>query len=169
MSQSNTTQHSKARKTATTSNIVDGINQDTPQAQAVLTAWHNSLIAAQNALLTENPFYPQLLSTTLPPQLYHIQSIVIDWKRQGWKAAGRYEVGPVEVTSLSSNTAVINGCGYDKMYAYIPSTGQPVPGQPGHINKSPTEAVATLVRSLPGWKVSQATGTHHWSKPCPVS
>jgi hypothetical protein len=121
----------------------------------VVAAWLSAEQAFDTAALTSDPAQPDLVATTVAPQLGWSQSLLQRMQAEGLVARGPVDLGDPQVTSLSADRATVRACLHDAEVVVVAASGRPVPGVLGQVDD---ELVASTMESTPtGWKLSTQT------------
>jgi hypothetical protein len=128
---------------------------------AILQAYRAEWIAYVSAAHVSDPAYPALAATAVNPLLTQARQTLIYDKEKGYVGRGDVTLLHPHIVSETNGTAVVQDCVYSALILVDPSTGMPVPGQPGGTKPEYDGVRATVVMTAGGiWKVShQAVNT----------
>jgi hypothetical protein len=100
----------------------------------IVAAWLSAEQAFDTAALTSDPSEPDLVATTVDPQLAWTRSLLARMRAAGQIARGRIHYGPPSVKLVGPGEATVQSCADDAEIVISASTGSPAPGVPGQVD-----------------------------------
>jgi hypothetical protein len=139
---------------------------DAPSASnsPIVSAWLAAEAAFEEAALTSDPDQPELIATTIAPQLPWTRSVLAQMQSAGQVARGPVDYGRPRVVTQGSGLATVQSCEHDGEVVVSLATGQPVPGDAGQVDFELFTSTMELTDT--GWKLATQTvgvGTCHES------
>jgi hypothetical protein len=141
--------HQPARSHAGPSGVATN-GPDVPQQ--VVTAWFSAELAFETAALSSDPDQPDLMATTVSPQIQWTRALLGRMRATGEISRGSMHFFTPHVDVLSSRLATVTACGHDAEVVVSAQTGRPVPGVAGQVDFEYFVSVMELTDS--GWKLA---------------
>lgn len=121
------------------------------QTDQVVSAWFAAEQAFNTAALTSDANQPDLVVTTVPPQLNWAQALLQQMRSAGEVARGAVEYGLPRVTNLDARDATVQSCVHDSEIVVLAASGQPVSGELGRVDFE--LITSTMEATISGWKL----------------
>jgi hypothetical protein len=124
----------------------------TEQTEQIVSAWTAAQRAFETAAHAPSPSEPDLVATTISPQIDWTESTLTRMRTADEMALGPVQFGTPDVVDISSRQATVIVCAHDAEIVVSARTDQPVDGIDGQVENE--RFMSIMERTNSGWKLA---------------